>query len=158
MFAWLKKMGLSAPTLLACALVGVVLGIGVYTFWYGQGGSYFSNDPTACTNCHIMREHFDGWQKASHHAVATCNDCHLPHDFVGKYMAKAENGFFHSKAFTLQDFHDPIRIHKKNAKILQENCVYCHKEIVSEQLHYGAFDESNRCVRCHRSVGHGPTK
>jgi nitrite reductase (cytochrome c-552) len=28
----------------------------------------------------------------------------LPHDFVGKYLAKAENGFWHSKAFTLEDF------------------------------------------------------
>lgn len=156
---WLRKWGFSTVSLIACVAIGVVLGLGGYTFHYGQGTSYFSNDPTACVNCHIMREHYDGWQKASHHAVAKCNDCHLPHDLVGKYLAKAENGFFHSKGFTLQDFHEPIRIHKKNALIVHNNCIDCHKELVSEQLRYGAFDDlSNYCVRCHQSVGHGPCK
>ena len=101
-----------------CVSIGTALGVGAYTFRYAEGLSYFSNDPKACVNCHVMREHFDTWQKASHHAVATCNDCHLPHDFVSKYLAKAENGFFHSKAFTLQDFPEPIRIKPRNARIL----------------------------------------
>ena len=43
-------------------------------------------------------------------ATASCVDCHLPHDFVGKYLAKADNGYHHSKGFTLQDFHEPILI------------------------------------------------
>src|SRR5262249_6929435 len=105
-----------------CASIGVFLGLGLYTFWYAEGASYFSTDPRACMNCHIMREQFDSWQKSSHHAVAKCVDCHLPHDFIGKYLAKAENGFFHSKAFTLQDFPDPIRIKPRNARILTLNC------------------------------------
>src|SRR5690242_21688768 len=105
--------------LVGCVLAGVVAGLGAYTFWYAEGLSYLSNDPRSCVNCHIMREQYDGWQHASHHAVATCVDCHLPHDLVGKYLAKAENGFWHSKGFTFQDFHEPIRIHSKNAAILQ---------------------------------------
>src|SRR4051794_35420207 len=144
---------------LLAALAGVLLGVGTYTFWYAEGISYFSTDPRACMNCHVMREHFDSWQKASHHGVATCVDCHLPHDFLGKYVAKAENGFWHSKAFTLQDFPEPIRIKPKNACILQANCVACHKEIVGDLVGHGAFaDESNNCVRCHLSVGHGPPR
>ena len=36
------------------------------------------------------------------------------HGFPGEiHLAKAENGWHHSKAFTLQDFHEPIRITKK---------------------------------------------
>ena len=69
---------------LACTL-GLFGGLGTYTFTYAKGLSYFSNDPRACMNCHIMREHFDGWQKSPHHAVATCNDCHTPHTFFAKY-------------------------------------------------------------------------
>ena len=38
--------------------------------------------------------------RASHHAVATCNDCHTPHNLVGKYVVKARNGFWHSFYFT----------------------------------------------------------
>ena len=63
---------------------------------------------TSQANCHIMQPQYDGWQKASHHGVAACNDCHTPHEFVPKYMVKAENGFWHSKGLTLQDFHEPI--------------------------------------------------
>lgn len=150
---------LSVWILILCIIIGAVLGTGLYTFWYAQGGSYFSSDPRACINCHIMREHFDGWQKASHHAHAKCVDCHLPHDLVGKYVAKAENGFWHSKGFTLQDFPEPIRIKAKNAAILQANCIQCHQGLVGDLVHHGSFEDgSNSCVRCHVSVGHGPTR
>src|ERR1043166_1217103 len=115
------KIGRPGPGWYASLLVGVVLGLGAYTFWYARGGAYFSADPKACVNCHIMNEQDDSWQKASHHAHATCIDCHLPHDLVGKYVAKAENGFLHSKAFTLEDFHEPIRISERNARILKLN-------------------------------------
>ncbi|MCS7046714.1 MAG: cytochrome c nitrite reductase small subunit [Gemmataceae bacterium] len=144
------------PALVVCALVGILGGIGSYTFWQAQGASYFSNDPRACVNCHIMREQYDSWQKASHHAHATCVDCHLPPHGLAKWLAKAENGFWHSTRFTLQDFHEPIRIHDKNARVLQENCLRCHGALVADLAHHGAFaDVSNHCVRCHAAVGHG---
>jgi cytochrome c nitrite reductase small subunit len=104
-----------------------------------------------------MREQFDGWQKASHHAVATCNDCHVPHDFVGKYLTKLSNGYHHSRAFTLQDFHEPIRIRPVNSGVLNQNCVYCHAEVTSGiRRHATAAREPMDCVRCHGSVGHEP--
>jgi len=40
--------------------LGIVVGIGGYTFLYAKGGSYMTNNPAACANCHIMQEHFDG--------------------------------------------------------------------------------------------------
>ena len=104
-------------------LFGILTGVGAFTGYYGEGLSYFSKDPEACTNCHIMQPQFDAWQKASHHTVATCVDCHLPHDFVNKYIAKAENGWNHSRAFTMQDFPEPIKTNEKNSRILQDNCM-----------------------------------
>jgi cytochrome c nitrite reductase small subunit len=140
-------------TVLALA-VGVFLGLGATTFLYAEGASYLSTDPAACANCHIMQPQYDSWQKASHHTAATCVGCHLPDGFVGKYVAKAENGWNHSRAFTLQDFHQPIVITAKNADILQENCLRCHGPLVHAQR--AATDEAApRCVRCHASVGHG---
>ena len=68
---WQVVAGGLAPQAL-CVLAGAVLGLGSFTFHYAEGGSYFSNDPRACVNCHIMRDAYDGWQKASHHAVAAC--------------------------------------------------------------------------------------
>lgn len=138
---------------------GLVLGSTGYTFYYARGASYLSNDPRACANCHVMQTHFDGWQKASHHAVATCNDCHAPHDLVGKYLTKMENGYHHSKAFTLQDFPDVIRIREKNARILRASCLHCHAALVDELApHGGTSAEPMDCVHCHADVGHGPRR
>jgi cytochrome c nitrite reductase small subunit len=144
-----------ALTLLA-ALAGVGLGLGLFTFQHAEGLSYLSTDPAACANCHIMQSQYESWQKSSHHNVAKCVDCHLPHDFIGKYVAKAENGWHHSKGFTLQDFHEPIMIKPKNAAILQRNCIACHGDITHDLLEgvNGAPDEV-QCVHCHAGVGHG---
>jgi cytochrome c nitrite reductase small subunit len=106
-----------------------------------------------------MREHYDGWRKAGRHAFATCNDCHTPHDFVGKWLTKARNGFWHSKGFTLQDFHEPIQITPRNAAVLQANCVACHEGLVHDVVMLGSAGEpGNNCVRCHATVGHGPPR
>ena len=140
--------------LLAALALGVLAGIGLATFDYAEGTSYLSTDPAACANCHIMQSQYDSWQKASHHTIATCVDCHLPADFVGKYLAKAQNGWNHSRAFTMQDFPEPILITPKNAAILHDNCVRCHADFVHDQV--GTFaEEAPRCVRCHATVGHG---
>jgi cytochrome c nitrite reductase small subunit len=137
---------------------GLLIGLGLATFDYAEGTSYLSKDPRACANCHIMQSRYDSWQKASHHTAATCVDCHLPHDFVGKYEAKLRNGWNHSKAFTLQDFPEPIVITPKNADILQANCVHCHGELVHELLAAAAVrGPGDRCVHCHSAVGHGET-
>ena len=142
--------------LIAAATVGILFGLGGYTFLYAEGLSYFSADPVACVNCHIMTSQYDSWQKGSHHGVAACVDCHLPIDFVQKYLVKASNGYHHSKGFTLQDFHEPILIKDSNSQLLQENCLRCHGDIVSEMLTGATSDEDAvRCVKCHADVGHG---
>jgi len=142
--------------LASCIAIGLVAGVGAFTFRYAKGLSYFSKDPTACVNCHIMRPQYDSWQKSSHHSVAVCIDCHLPHSFVEKYIAKAENGYRHSKEFTAQTFHEPILVQARGRAILQENCVACHEDVTHEIATgpRGAKD-ALRCVHCHVGVGHG---
>lgn len=149
----------SSPALPVCCLLGGLLGAGGFTFREGEGLAYLGSASATCANCHIMREHYDGWQKASHHAWATCNDCHVPHAVIPKYLVKGENGFAHSKAFTLQDFHEPIRIRAKSARIVQRNCLRCHGDLVSDMLTRARdAGEPFTCARCHDNVGHGPTR
>lgn len=133
--------------------LGIIVGLGSYTFLYAHGWSYMTNDPGACANCHIMREHFEGWQKSSHHSVATCNDCHTPPGFVAKYATKASNGFWHSFAFTSGRYPDPIRIKPHNREVTEQACRKCHTEIVDaiEGAHQSA---DQKCIRCHSTVGH----
>jgi cytochrome c nitrite reductase small subunit len=134
--------------------IGLVVGVGGYTFIYARGASYLMNDPASCANCHIMREHYEGWIKSSHHAVATCNDCHTPAGFVSKYAAKASNGFQHSFAFTTGRYPETLKIKPHNLEITEQACRNCHEEIVEaiEGTHRDAGQTS--CVRCHNSVGH----
>ena len=142
-------------TVMAAALAGVALGLGLYTFVYAKGYSYVTNDPAACANCHVMTDQYDGWLKSSHRAVAVCNDCHVPHNPVGKYKTKAENGFWHSYYFTTQAFEEPIRATLKSRAIAEANCRRCHDAIVQAMgtpAHAGSLEIS--CIRCHGSVGH----
>lgn len=133
--------------------VGAAAGLGGYTFVYAKGASYLSNDAAACTNCHVMREQFDGWLKGSHRAVAACNDCHTPKGLIPKYLSKASNGFFHSLAFTTGDFPDHIRIKPHNREITEHSCLKCHQSIVQAMV--GPHDSHGMsCLKCHGDVGH----
>jgi cytochrome c nitrite reductase small subunit len=161
-------------------LVGTALGLGLFTFVYAKGASYLTTNPAACANCHVMAEHYAAWQRSSHRSAATCADCHMPHDFVGKYLAKSTNGFWHSLAFTTGRFPDPLQIKPANRAIAEQACRDCHQPIVDAidpisddppampiaaqrptgarpQIHDGAVASSaNResCIRCHTYVGH----
>ena len=172
-------MSLSTPqraAIGAALAIGLAAGVGLFTFGYAKGASYLTNDPAACANCHIMSEHFAAWQKGSHKS-ATCNDCHTPHNFVGKYMTKAQNGFWHSFYFTTGRYPDPLRITERNRRVTEEACRYCHGPIVeaiepsvasttAPRVAHGGLlaqatgsgaaheDAEVSCIRCHRYVGH----
>lgn len=143
--------------LLCAALVGAAVGLGSFTLAYAEGGSYLTNDPAACANCHVMQGHLDAWLKSSHSKFATCNDCHAPHDPLGKYYCKARNGFFHSLAFTTDNFPENIRITEYNRRVTQEACLYCHADIthaIQVRPTAGGEGEPLACVKCHENVGH----
>lgn len=138
--------------------MGLAFGVVAYTFVYAKGASYLTNDPKACVNCHVMQEQYDGWINSSHRSVATCNDCHAPSDFIGKYSTKALNGFWHSFYFTTGNYPDPIQITERNRKIADNACRKCHADIVEtiegpNTKHHKEADKTS-CIRCHRSVGH----
>jgi cytochrome c nitrite reductase small subunit len=141
------------PALVIGLALGIVAGIGGYTFIYAEGASYLTNDPAACANCHVMNEQYNAWLKSSHHAVAACNDCHTPHDLAGKYATKGLNGFWHSYAFTRGGFPEPIRITERNHRVTEGACRYCHQDMVHD-IQGAAADATLSCTRCHRDVGH----
>jgi cytochrome c nitrite reductase small subunit len=135
-------------------LLGILCGVGAFTFGYGKGASYLSNNPRNCANCHVMQSHYDSWQSSSHRHVAKCNDCHLPHHPIGKLLTEADNGFFHSLAFTLENFHEPIQIKPRNRRVTQGTCIYCHADTVHGMLPEDPGGEILSCVHCHSDVGH----
>ena len=142
--------------LVVAAVVGIVLGVGIYTLVYAGFTDYLGNNPQTCASCHAMSEQYAGYMKSSHKDVATCNDCHAPHDnLVSKYANKAENGFMHSLKFTFQNYPENIKIRDHNKRVTEAACLYCHENFVS-QIEYGAHQrgETISCIRCHNEVGH----
>jgi cytochrome c nitrite reductase small subunit len=135
-------------------LLGLAAGIGGYTFLYAKGAAYLTNDPAACANCHIMRPYYDRWQASPHHAVAACNDCHTPPGLVPKYLTKAENGFWHSYAFTTGRFHEPLRIKARNRAVTELACRKCHAELTQAIEGPHRPGQEIACLRCHADVGH----
>ena len=140
----------SIIAIVAAVVIGIAIGLGVFTFVYARGASYLGYDPAACANCHVMTTQYDAWRKSSHHAVAVCNDCHAPPGGLSKYWVKAVNGFNHSYAFTTGDFVEPIRITARNREVTEAQCRRCHGDIVATMGHVEAVS----CIRCHDAVGH----
>jgi cytochrome c nitrite reductase small subunit len=146
--------GPSAFVLVASIGAGLLAGVGGFTFVYADGASYLTDDPTACRNCHVMQGQYDGWRKSSHHAAAVCNDCHVPSDFFGKYLTKALNGYHHSRAFTLGDCPEPIRIKERNRGVTEAQCRVCHGDLAALIEGPSGVEHPLDCLRCHASVGH----
>lgn len=128
--------------------------------------SYLSTDPLACINCHVMNSQYATWQHSSHRRAATCVDCHLPHEFVDKYLSKAKDGWNHSVAFTLNTYEQNIQITEDGADRVQANCISCHaklaENLISNRDKYHMFNDApetdRRCWECHREVPHGKVR
>jgi cytochrome c nitrite reductase small subunit len=137
-------------------ILGVAVGLGAYTFVYAKGYSYLTSDPAACANCHVMGSYYSRWLAGPHRSVAACNDCHTPHNLIGKYATKASNGFWHSFYFTSGRYPDNLEIKPRNVRVTEAACRHCHQEIVQAIESHPANQKGGdiSCVRCHADVGH----
>ncbi|MCB0730122.1 MAG: cytochrome c nitrite reductase small subunit [Ignavibacteriae bacterium] len=143
-------------------IMGVLVGLIIYTFKISNAVSYLSDSPQTCVNCHVMYPEYASWERGSHGRVATCNDCHVPQDnIVRKYLFKASDGLRHASMFTFRMEPQVIRIKEAGIAAVQENCIRCH----SNYLHpislrsidaKSIYDGSERlCWDCHRETPHG---
>lgn len=143
-------------------LTGIIVGMGLFILHISNATSYLSDDPKACINCHIMSPQYATWQNSSHEHVASCNDCHVPHDNVfRKYFFKGMDGTRHSVMFTLRMEPQVIHVHAPGIKVIQENCVRCHQNMLSDTRLAGVTAKSvhagndKLCWECHRETPHG---
>ncbi len=147
---------------LATFTVAIIFGLGIFLLDFSNASSYLSDDPQACVNCHIMTPQYITWTHSSHREVANCNDCHVPHDNVfNKYFFKAKDGLYHASVYTAQAEPEVIRAREPSIEVIQNNCVRCHKDQVTDAktAAYISDHYSNRtertCWECHREVPHG---
>ena len=143
-------------------ITGSIIGLIAFILYTSDAVSYLSDNPETCINCHIMVPQYSTWQHSSHRENATCNDCHVPHNnIVNKYYFKAKDGLRHASMFTLRMEPQVIFIHEAGKKVVHNNCIRCHNELLTDsklntQTNLKHYDKSEReCWECHREVPHG---
>ncbi|MEP1780366.1 cytochrome c nitrite reductase small subunit [Reichenbachiella sp.] len=143
-------------------LVGMIVGLGFYILHLSQATYYLFDDPKTCINCHVMTTEYITWNHSSHRNVATCNDCHVPHDNVlNKYYFKAKDGLYHASVYTLRLEPQAITMREPSKKVVQNNCIRCHQGQVTDakMISWVASHKESRldrtCWECHRETPHG---
>lgn len=109
----------------------------------------YSESPAFCGVCHSMKQQSQTWEHSRHRGVK-CIDCHLPNDNLPEHFFwKGIDGTKDviSQTLGLKE-EDEIRLSEHGKKVLQSNCVRCHKDIVSH------IDNKRSCVDCHRGIHH----
>lgn len=139
------------PLIIGLLALVAVVGVGLYVTDFT---AYLGNNPSTCNNCHVMDAVYESWYHGGHQEWAVCGDCHTPHDFIPKYLVKAESGFRHVSAFIFGHIPNAIRAKESSKAVIQENCIRCHAETVANLLD-NPMEFDRFCFDCHRSVAHG---
>jgi len=142
--------------------LAIFLGLFMYSVYLSKASSYLSDDPQTCINCHIMVPQFATWNHSSHREIASCNDCHVPHNNIfAHYYFKAKDGLRHATIFTLRAEPQVIHIKEAGVEVVQQNCIRCHERLLlgaEWQVNHKEFHsnrESRLCWECHRHTPHG---
>lgn len=141
---------------------GVLVGLFASLFYISKAHSYLSDSPDTCVNCHIMAPQYATWNHSSHREVATCNDCHVPHNNVlNKYYFKAKDGARHATIFTMRAEPEVIFIKEEGQEVVHQNCIRCHKEQITDAKmlsmveNHDKHTQDRKCWECHQEVPHG---
>jgi cytochrome c-type protein NapC len=163
----------------------VVLGVGLAAglVFYASVGSFmvYANSEEFCANaCHEMQVHMAAEYKGTIHDTnrtgvrATCNDCHVPHDYIPNYAAKLGLlsdywGHFVTRSIDTKEKFEAKRyeLAKRVWVYMKENdsreCRHCHNtarmdpEKVSEKAqkrHEKGRLEGLTCIDCHFAIAH----
>jgi cytochrome c nitrite reductase small subunit len=142
--------------------LGVLAGLVLLILRLSNAVSYLSDEPQTCVNCHVMAPQYATWQHSSHARVASCVDCHVPHDnIVRKYAFKAADGMRHAYVFTFRLEPQVIQIKDAGKAAVQENCIRCHQSQVDRvtigtvTLEGSRHGRGQLCWSCHRETPHG---
>jgi cytochrome c nitrite reductase small subunit len=149
--------------IIAIILAGIICGLSGYTVYASRFGSYLSDDPATCVNCHIMAPYYATWNHSSHSRNTTCNDCHVPQDnVVRKWLFKGMDGMRHATVFMMRGEPQVIKALDGSASVIMNNCIRCHEQLNTEFVKAGRMDyqmvkagEGKACWDCHREVPHG---
>jgi len=168
----------AGPGSLAVLLVGLVLG----AVFFGSAGGFmvYANSEQFCANsCHEMdklkQEHKGTIHDVNRTGVrATCNDCHVPHEYIPNYLAKLGLfsdvwGHYVTHSIDSKEKFEAKRyqLAKRVWVYMKENdsreCRHCHTTAKmdpekqtekAQKRHEKARLEGLTCIECHFSIAH----
>jgi|DewCreStandDraft_4_1066084.scaffolds.fasta_scaffold02708_15 cytochrome c nitrite reductase small subunit len=109
----------------------------------------YSEESEFCGKCHSMEEQYKNWSHMAHKNIK-CIDCHLPNDNIfNHYVWKGIDGVKDvvSETLSIKDDYE-IHLSEHGKKVLQQNCIRCHSDIVSH------INTNRNCFECHRNISH----
>jgi cytochrome c-type protein NapC len=158
-------------------ITGFVAGI---IFWGGFNTAMeATNTETFCISCHEMENNVYQEYKGTIHYTnrtgvrATCPDCHVPKDWVHKFVrkVKATNELFHKVAGSINT---PEKFEAKRLKLARNvwrsmketdsrECRNCHEfEFMdysvqgrrAARVHQTGLEGGKTCIDCHKGIAH----
>ena len=132
-------------------LIIILVGGGFLAF--GPPGIYAKSEtPEFCGSCHVLETEYEAWFHSGAHRRVKCVDCHLPNDTFSRHLWwKTIDGLKDWLAFHIGRVSEPIRISKRGATFVDDNCRRCHAEFISR------IKEDRKCWDCHRKMTHKHT-
>ena len=132
----------------------LAVGLAIGAFFFGSLGSFmvYANSEQFCANaCHemqpLLKEHKGTIHDVNRSGVrATCNDCHVPHDYIPNYLAKL--GLF-------SDVWGHYVTHSIDTKEKFEAKRY---ELAKRVWVYMKENDSRECRHCHTTAKMDPDK
>jgi cytochrome c-type protein NapC len=163
--------------------IGVLaVGLAIGALFFGSLGSFmvYANSEQFCANaCHemqpLLKEHKGTIHDVNRSGVrATCNDCHVPHDYIPNYLAKLGLfsdvwGHYVTHSIDTKEKFEAKRyeLAKRVWVYMKENdsreCRHCHTtakmdpDKQSEKAlarHEKGRTEGLTCIECHFAIAH----
>lgn len=168
----------STPSRIAIGVVIVLSFFAGVIFWGGFNTALeYTNTEEFCSNCH-MNDVVPEYRQTIHYMnrsgiKATCSDCHVPHEFIPKWMRK-----FKATREVYSHFMGHVDTKEKSeaarlemaqrewARMQANNsqeCRHCHnfetmdftqQKAVANRMHSFALTENKTCIDCHKGIAH----
>lgn len=117
---------------------------------YGRQIYHYSESPSFCNSCHVMNYQYENFIHNGAHQNRRCIECHLPNDNIFNHLLwKGIDGTKDVVYFYGGLYPDNIEISDHGNKVVNQNCISCHSEMVS-RIDMG----SRSCTDCHRRHKH----
>ncbi|QLB13949.1 cytochrome C [Bisgaardia hudsonensis] len=130
-----------------------------------------------CSSCHmndVVPEYHNSVHYMNRSGVkADCADCHLPHEFIPKWVRKIKAArevyaHFMGKVDTKEKFNAArLEMAEREWARMKENnsqeCRNCHnfddmdftqQKTVAEKMHRMAIEKGKTCIDCHKGIAH----